>query len=477
MRRPAIVLIAIAALTLGSALPSVVNLAVAAEPAAVASGGTWGTAQKVPGLAALGALSGEVTSVSCASAGNCAAGGDYGDGRYLRAFVINEVNGIWSNALRVPGIDVLSGGRGAGVVSVSCAGPGNCAAAGSYMTSRGGLQGFVVSEVNGSWRRALAVPGLAALSGGATAEVRSVSCGAPGSCGAGGYYMTGNRRHGFVVSEVNGSWQKALQVPGLAALDKAGIAETMSVSCSAAGSCAAGGNYYNDGIGSGAFVVSASNGLWRTALPVRFASKVGIAQIWSVSCRRPGYCAAGGHYYFDGLGRNQAFVVSQVNGAWRKALEVPGSAVLNTGGVAEVLSVSCGGPTSCAAGGYYEDSATRTHPFVVNRVNGTWRAALQVPGLPATDNGGGVKSISCGVPGNCAAAGNYTDAAGNSQGFVVNEVNGAWRKAIDVPGLRALNLAGHAGVVSVSCGAADNCAAGGYYTDQIYSQAFIVGER
>src|SRR6266851_2045615 len=421
MRRPAIVLIAIAALTLGSALPSVVNLAVAAEPAAVASGGTWGTAQKVPGLAALGALSGEVTSVSCASAGNCAAGGDYGDGRYLRAFVINEVNGIWSNALRVPGIDVLSGGRGAGVVSVSCVGPGNCAAAGSYMTSRGGL-------------------------------------------------------HGFVVSEVNGSWQKALQVPGLAALDKAGIAETMSVSCSAAGSCAAGGNYYNDGIGSGAFVVSASNGLWRTALPVRFASKVGIAQIWSVSCRRPGYCAAGGHY-FDGLGRNQAFVVSQVNGAWRKALEVPGSAVLNTGGVAEVLSVSCGGPTSCAAGGYYEDSATRTHPFVVNRVNGTWRAALQVPGLPATDNGGGVKSISCGVPGNYAAAGNYTDAAGNSQGFVVNEVNGAWRKAIDVPGLRALNLAGHAGVVSLSCGAADNCAAGGYYTDQIYSQAFIVGER
>jgi hypothetical protein len=177
-RRPATVLMAIAALALGSALPSAVNAAVAAQPPAVASEATWGTAQKVPGLAALGALSGEVTSVSCASAGNCAAGGGYGDGRYARAFVLSEVSGTWSNALRVPGIDVLSGGRGAGVVSVSCALPGNCAAVGSYMTSHGGLQGFVVSEVNGSWRRALAVPGLAALSGGRSAEVRSVSCGA-----------------------------------------------------------------------------------------------------------------------------------------------------------------------------------------------------------------------------------------------------------------------------------------------------------
>ena len=229
----------------------------------------------MPGLAALGALSGEVTSVSCASAGNCTAGGDYGDVRYLKAFVLSEVNGTWSNALRVPGIAVLSGGRGAGVVSVSCALPGNCAAVGSYLTSHGGRQGFVVSEVNGSWRRALAVPGLAALSGGGSAEVRSVSCGAPGSCAAGGYYRTGNRSHGFVVSEVNGSWQRALQVPGLAALDKAGIAEVMSVSCGAVGSCAADGDYYNGGTGSGAFVANASDGVWRMALPVRFAGRVG----------------------------------------------------------------------------------------------------------------------------------------------------------------------------------------------------------
>jgi hypothetical protein len=47
-----------------------------AAAARVASGGTWGTAQEVPGTAALnigGAA--QVNSVSCGSAGNCSAGG------------------------------------------------------------------------------------------------------------------------------------------------------------------------------------------------------------------------------------------------------------------------------------------------------------------------------------------------------------------------------------------------------------------
>ncbi len=60
--------------------------------AAAASGGTWGAAREVPGAAALNqggnAL---VDSVSCALAGNCAAGGFYTDSsQHLQAFVVNE---------------------------------------------------------------------------------------------------------------------------------------------------------------------------------------------------------------------------------------------------------------------------------------------------------------------------------------------------------------------------------------------------
>jgi hypothetical protein len=63
-----------------------------ASAAAAAPGGTWGSAQEVPGTAALNsggrAL---VLSMSCAAAGNCGAGGFYTDSsRHAQAFVVNE---------------------------------------------------------------------------------------------------------------------------------------------------------------------------------------------------------------------------------------------------------------------------------------------------------------------------------------------------------------------------------------------------
>jgi len=123
---------------------------------------------------------------------------------------------------------------------VSCGSAGNCAAGGFYRDRHGHGQGFVVSERNGRWGRAIEVPGLGALRKGEQAWVLSVSCGSAGSCAAGGFY--GDRhghRQGFVVSERNGLWGRAIEVPGLAALNK-GMAEVFSVSCAAAGSCAAG---------------------------------------------------------------------------------------------------------------------------------------------------------------------------------------------------------------------------------------------
>jgi hypothetical protein len=63
-----------------------------ASRTATAPGGTWGTAQEVPGTAALNSGgSAVVISVSCASAGNCAAGGFYTDSsRHEQAFVVNK---------------------------------------------------------------------------------------------------------------------------------------------------------------------------------------------------------------------------------------------------------------------------------------------------------------------------------------------------------------------------------------------------
>ena len=46
---------------------------------------------------------------------------------------------------------------------------------------------------------------------------------------------------------------------------------------------------------------------------------------------RAGACTAGG-YYMEGFFIYQAFVVSETNGRWGKAVEVPSTATLNSGG-------------------------------------------------------------------------------------------------------------------------------------------------
>ena len=50
-------------------------------------------------------------------------------------------------------------------------------------------------------------------------------------------------------------------------------------------------------------------------------------------------------------------MVSQVNGTWHTAIEVPGTAALNIRRLARVVSVSCASAGNCSAGGYYTNSS------------------------------------------------------------------------------------------------------------------------
>jgi hypothetical protein len=180
---------------------------------ATGPGGAWRKAEEVPGTAALnkGGDAG-IDSVSCASAGNCGGGGFYtGSSGYSEALVVSQVHGAWGKAEEVPGTAALNEGGDAGIDSVSCASAGNCSAGGSYAGHSGGNQAFVVSQVHGTWRRAEEVPGTARLNAGANAQVWSVSCASAGNCSAGGQYASSRKpaplgtSQAFVVTEVNGT--------------------------------------------------------------------------------------------------------------------------------------------------------------------------------------------------------------------------------------------------------------------------------
>ncbi|HEY3902368.1 MAG TPA: hypothetical protein VGM14_00495 [Streptosporangiaceae bacterium] len=391
--------------------------------------------------------------------------------------------GPWTTAIEVPGLATLNAGGRAEVQSVSCAAPGSCAAVGSYLDGSGNLQGFVVSQQDGVWGNATEVPGLAALNVAGFAEALTVSCGSAGNCAAGGYfYDHHNHQQAFVVNEQNGAWGNAAAVPRLAALSL-GFAEVVTISCEPTGSCSAGGYYY-DRHGQQAFVASEQNGTWGGAIEVPglaalnagFKGLDAIAGVSSVSCNSPGDCAAAGGYQ-DRHGNGQGFLVSERNGTWAKAIKPPGLVPLNAGGEAGVNMVSCTSAGNCAAGGSYKVKAGHAEGFVISERNGTWGKASKVPGLASLtppSEPTRVNAVDCTSAGNCVAAGGYQDRHAHSQGFVVSKRNGTWAKAVTVPGLPALNTGGSARVLVLSCSSTGNCSAGGTYLNRQKDQEAFV---
>jgi len=381
--------------------------------------GRWGRAVEVPGLAALNSKYAQVSSVSCAPACACAAGGYYQDAlsRY-HAFVTREQSGRWGHFTTVFSARTASSAI-TGVFSLSCPARASCAAG-------GGRPPFVVSEVNGRWRRAIRLP----------ARDKSVdvfvSCASAGNCAVGW--------SGSVASERNGHWGKPIALPGLAALGTGAF--ITSVSCTSAVNCAVGGDYFT-AAGAEVFVASERNGRWGKAIEVpgfTALNQEGGGLLASVSCISAGNCAAGGSYAapagFQG-GAFEAFLANERNGHWGKAFEVPGIPPPSSGicepdsnscVAGQVLSVSCAPGGHCAVGGWYDTPAINGQvAFVASYKNGRWGKIMQIPGLEslATPDSQ-VNSVSCTPAGSCAAGGSDST---TGPAFVVDENNGTWGQA------------------------------------------------
>jgi hypothetical protein len=271
-------------------------------PAASGATGTWGDAVTVPGLPGWSRFYAGVTSVSCTGVGDCSAGGSYGDfSGQTEPFVVAETGGVWGKAKVIPG---TAGYYNTSVNSVSCASPGNCGAGGYLMTYTGAdapwrYQAYVVNEKDGTWGTAEIVPGTSALNVGDAGGVNSISCTGVGNCTAGGYYDTNPwdtdvNFEAFVVDETNGVWGTAHSFTGVSG-------QANSVSCASPGNCVVGGADYTDsGDGSSpgqAFVADETGGTWGSAqeVPGTTALNVGDdASVNSVSCTAAGDCTAGG---------------------------------------------------------------------------------------------------------------------------------------------------------------------------------------
>src|SRR5512146_956023 len=297
-----------------------------AVPAAAMVAGNWGPARDVPGIAALaGGRDAAVESLSCGSAGNCVAAGYYlnaaGD---KQPFVADEKNGTWGNAQPVAGAVGIGRSVQGEVTAVSCASAGNCAATGtvSFAESTGpdgdpqsNLAGFfVVDERTGGWGTAASgVTGAIALGVG-DFQPRAISCApaAPGNCAVGGNFTDDFGEQAFVMDEVNGTWGHWEEIPGTAELNTRGSAGVFSISCGGAGRCVAVG-LLDTASGTVPLIAEESAGAWQ--LP-GIATLIDPNLANSVSCASAGNCAVVGTYFVASTGRTLGYVLDEQNGTW-----------------------------------------------------------------------------------------------------------------------------------------------------------------
>jgi hypothetical protein len=442
--------------------------------AAPAPAGTWQPAARVelPPVINFGQFA-KVNSIACPSPGNCTAVGHFTDSHdTVAAIAASEVNHAWGAAIQPFGT-VLTGYSKPDLLSVSCSSAGNCSAVGVITYSGGWTSGLLLNEDKGKWDHSVYVS-----PANQDAQLNSVSCPHKGddACAAGGYYVDASGdTQALLLDEVDdGNWAALPGVPGLAALNALGNAAVTSVSCPSAGNCAVGG-YYTDASGNRqAFVVIEKKGVWKNALEVAGPLNTGgYAQVNAVSCASAGNCVAAGQFfrYVAPTASTQAFEVTEKNGTWGKAAEVPGTATLNAHGLALITSVSCApsaGPLNCALGGRFQDKNGHAQALVDLLRNGVWQKASAIA---VGHNIGGyaqVSTVSCPAAGDCAAGGYYLGAPGSSQkyeAFLVSLEGFAWKPVEEVPGTNVLNKGMTARVDAVSCPSVGFCAAGGFFSD------------
>ena len=442
---------------------------------ASASVGTyWTNAITVPGLTSLVSNAVYRGAISCTSDGNCAAGGAYIDAAGAQqAFVDSEVNGVWSSAQEVAAS--MNAAGLASIYSVSCPSTGNCTAAGGFTDAQGIAHAFAVSETNGEWGDSVAIADGMQLVKGDAITIQKLACSSVGNCNGVGAVAssTNETEQPMVFKEVDGVWGTPFVLPGLATLNPSGLGIITNLSCPSPSSCAVGGVVLNLATFQiTGFLDEETNGVWGTEfLPsgLDVPAMGTVSTVDAVSCSASGNCTAGGTYS-QGDVRGEVYVVSEVNGVWGDVEELPGVQQLNLDGVANLSGLSCTSAGNCSAAGSYVDGSAQTQTFVATETNGNWQNASAVPGMNQLngDLGSVPVSISCSSPGNCTTGGYYSDdglSVTPRQAYLVNEVNGVWSDATEVPGTEALNKGDFAMVSEVSCSTDGACGVIGNFED------------
>ncbi|MGA9285472.1 MAG: hypothetical protein WBV85_08515 [Solirubrobacteraceae bacterium] len=310
---------------------------------------------------------------------------------------VSESNGVWGQAIEIPGVVLRS---------IACRAPGSCVAIGTASIGPTKIMGVI--ESGGVWGepQGIALPANVAPDGGV--ELAPLACQVSGPCvTVGSYTNTSHQQRAMGLSESNGTWAPASEITSTP--DIKGDARLNSVACPVSGPCVA------DGLASVAFGVSETNGEWGEASPIAPPPDplAKLTTLYSVGCPGSGQCFAAGYDETDSSSSN-AVVAGASNGVWNQAREIAPPPNTASRPNAHLRQVACSASDSCVAIGEYTDSSGFPQAMAVTETSGAWGRASEITAPPTTPNSptgdrANLELLACPAVGTCAALGNYQD--------------------------------------------------------------------
>ena len=353
---------------------------------------------------------------------------------------------------------------------VSCPSASQCVAVGNYDVADQGGFGLLLTDSGGSWTAAQAPLPANADSGAANATLSAVSCPAVSQCVAVGTYDdTAGVAQGLVVTSSDGSWTaQEAPVPANAAV-RSGmyLAQLFAVSCPSASQCVAVGEYSDSQGQWQPYLLTLSNGSWTAAEAPIPDNGVGGGWVTGVSCPSAAQCVAVGDYGAGGAGY-LGMVLTSSDGSWTAATAPLPANNAEAGDTVSV--VSCPAVSQCVAVGNYGPSTNGQMGLLLTDSDGSWTAA-EAPLAANGANGGelGLPGVSCGAVSQCVAVGAYYDTTGGEwqQGLLLTGSGSSWSAAqAPLPANAQImdNTVTTGSAVAVSCPSAAQCVAVGNYT-------------
>ena len=408
--------------------------------------GTNWSIQAVPGP--VGSLGSELLAVSCSTATSCTAAGSEIDSSQTPVPLAAGWNGTSWSVQSVPG---PAGSPGSGLSGVSCGSPAACTAAGSYDTPSGGTA-LLAEAWNGTSWHIQATPSPAGATG---SEFLAVSCSAAAACTAvgattistpGGRGASGGTSMTVSLAE---RWNgTSWRIQATPSPGRSVGTGLAAVSCSAATACTAAGSYDTTSHLARATAAAWGGRNWhRQATPSPAGASVSSGLV-GLSCASARACTAAG-FGTDSAGESTTLTERWDGTRWRiQPSPVPAGAVSAT-----LTGVSCSAPRTCTAVGEYFSAGQRELALAERWSGGRWRLQ-QFPRDPATAHGSQLSGVSCPAADNCFATGWYFTRSG-SAAFTATWNGTRWQVRL-VPGPAR---AGH--LIGISCASPSACVAVG----------------